>query len=257
MDEKVKINPPSTDQNKTLALFCLIMGIVSIPTSFIVFGALVGFIGIYFGIWHFRRKAAGNIMAISGMVLSLTGIVAAGFMVSLYIWMVGEMQASYRASQQNYDRWVGVKVPEFALTDLDGNEWTLSQFKDKRVILNFWATWCPPCKEEFPHFIQLQKEYSDQLVIIGISKEEIQTQKKFAEEQGVNFILAVADDLPEPFNGILSIPKTFYIDRNGVIQEYSSGYHDYNALLENAIQDDFDGEVLEKPKPIEKEYQKT
>ena len=253
MDEKVKINPTSTDTNKTLSIFCLVMGIVSIPTSFIIFGALIGLIGILFGIWHFRSKAQGNIMAVSGMVLSCVGIIASGFMISLYIWMIGEMQESFRASNQNYDRWIGVRSPEMVFTDLDGNELTSAQFEGKRVILNFWATWCPPCKKEIPHFVKLQEEYGDHLVIIGISHEENEKQRSFAEDYDVNFILAKANILPEPFTGIQSIPTTFYIDRNGVIQHYSLGYRDYSTIKDHAIQDDFAGEVLDEPKPEEPE----
>ncbi len=249
MAEKVKINPQSIDQSKILAIFCLVMGIVSIPTGFVVFGAVVGIIGIIFGIWHWRRGSPGRVMAACGIGLSIVGIAVSCFMFSLYIWMIGEMQESYRESQKSYDRWIGVKAPDFAMTGLDGNKLTLSQLEGKRVVLDFWATWCPPCKEEMPHFIQLKHEYGDQIAIVGISHEEVETQKKFAEEYGVNFTLATVDQLPVPFSGIRSIPTTFYIDSKGVIQHYSVGYHGYDSIKQNAIQNDYQGEVLTEPRP--------
>lgn len=256
MTEKVKIHLKSHDaveQSKIFAIFCLVMGIVSIPTGFVVFGAVVGIIGIVFGIWHWRKGSPGRVLAAFGMGLSLLGIVISCMMLFLYIWMIGEVQESFQASQQSYDRWLGVEAPDFVMTGLDGNEFTLSQLEGKRVVLDFWATWCPPCKEQMPHFIQLKKDYGDQVAIVGISHEDVEKQKTFAEEHGINFILATADNMPEPFNGIRSIPTTFYIDSKGVIQHYSVGYHGYDSIKKHADQDDYQGKVFSQQRPEEQE----
>lgn len=257
MNEQVKINPPTKDDSKLLAMFSLIMGIISIPTAFIVFGMLVGIIGIIFGVWHWMKRTPGRIMSGIGIGISCVGIAASICMLSLYIWMIGEMQLNFENSNKSYDQWIGVQTPDMEFTTLDGKEMTLAELKGKRVVLDFWATWCPPCKKEIPHFIKLQNEHPNDIVVVGISHEDNETQQKFADEYGINFILAKSKTLPEPFDSVRSIPTTFYIDRNGVIQQYSVGYHGYSDIESNAIQDDFAGEVLSEPKPEEPESQKA
>lgn len=250
MNEQVKIISSSHNDNKFLATGSLILGLVSIPSSFVLFGALIGLLGIVFGVWHWLRKSPGRIMSGFGIGLSCAGIVLSGCMLALYIWMYQEIQTHFESSPQTYDPWIGVKVPAMVLTDLDGSEISLSQLRGKRVVLNFWATWCPPCKKEIPHLIQLQDEYENDVVIIGISHEATEIQKPFAEEHGINYVLGTVEDLPEPFFSVHSIPTTFFIDRNGVIQHYTIGYRDYHSIKTEALRDDYAGEVLEMPNEI-------
>jgi peroxiredoxin len=131
---------------------------------------------------------------------------------------------------------------------MEGNEIILSQLKGKRVVLDFWATWCPPCKKEIPHFIMLANEVkSDNLVIIGISSEDKSVLKNFIEKTGINYPIASADDLPLPFAQISSVPTTFFIDRNGIIQNVLVGYHDYDTLKANATAENYQGELKTAP----------
>lgn len=257
MNEQVKINPPTKEESKILAIFSLVMGIVSIPTSLILFGSLAGLIGIIFGIWHWTKKAPGRLLAGFGIGLSFVGITASACMLALYIWMIGEVQENYKESHKNYDQWIGVQAPDMSFTTLDGKEMSLKELQGKRVVLDFWATWCPPCKKGIPHFIELQEKHQNEVVVIGFSQEDVDTQQKFAEEQGINFLLVQSSDLPIPFNRIRSIPTTFFIDRNGVIQHWSMGYHNYNDIEAYAVQDDYEGEVLTEPKPEETDVQQA
>jgi thiol-disulfide isomerase/thioredoxin len=101
---------------------------------------------------------------------------------------------------------VGSPAPmHFTLKDMNGVEVKLSSFKGKIVMLNFWATWCPPCKVEIPDLIALQKEYSEDLVILGVSIDDTPEQlKPFAAEYHVNYPLLVGkgrDEVAEAFGG--------------------------------------------------------
>lgn len=118
-------------------------------------------------------------------------------------------------------------APAWTLKDLDGKPVSFAQFKGKVVVIDFWATWCGPCRVEIPGYIELQKKYAkDGLVIIGISIDEKgpAVVKQFAEKMGVNYQMVMADDkIVEAFGGIEAIPTTFIIDRSGKIQERKIG----------------------------------
>jgi cytochrome c biogenesis protein CcmG/thiol:disulfide interchange protein DsbE len=130
----------------------------------------------------------------------------------------------------------------FALEDLNGKTVHLSDFKGKVVILDFWDTWCPPCKAEIPHFIELYDQYKDNgLVIIGAAgarygKDAV---KKFATEYNMNYVNLIAnEDAIRGYGGVTSIPTTFVIDKNGNIYKKYIGYKskdvfesDINSLL--------------------------
>ncbi len=117
----------------------------------------------------------------------------------------------------------------FTLKNPDGEEVSLSDFQGKIVIIDFWATWCPPCREGIPDLIKLQDEYRDQgVVVIGISfDEKAATVKKFAQENQINYPLAMGDKkVAQDYGGIQAIPTVFIIDRNGRIVDRHIGSAD-------------------------------
>ena len=122
------------------------------------------------------------------------------------------------------------QAPEFTLLDINGNKVNLSDFKGKVVILDFWATWCPPCIAEIPHFIELYDEYKNRgLEVIGISVDwnGQRVVPPFAKESGINYILLLGDDeVADLYGGIISIPTTFILDREGGIRKRYMGYRD-------------------------------
>ena len=112
-------------------------------------------------------------------------------------------------------------APEFSLESLDGKNIRLADFRGKGVLLNFWATWCQPCKIEMPWFEELQRQYGPQgLQVVGIamddaSKEDI---TRFVKEMGVNYpILLGKESVGDAYGGVQFLPSTFFIDRDGKI----------------------------------------
>jgi thiol-disulfide isomerase/thioredoxin len=112
-------------------------------------------------------------------------------------------------------------APDFTLESLDGKTMRLSDLRGKAVLLNFWATWCTPCKIEMPWFVELQSEYGAQgLQIVGVamddaSKEDI---AKFAKDMGVNYpILLGKEAVGDQYGGVPALPETFFIGRDGKI----------------------------------------
>lgn len=117
-------------------------------------------------------------------------------------------------------------APDFALEAMDGATIRLSDFQGQIVILNFWATWCPPCRYEIPSFITLQEEYADDVTFIGVSLDERgwDAVRPFAEELGINYPIVLDDGrVSSEYGGADVLPTTFLIDREGRIEVYAPG----------------------------------
>lgn len=131
----------------------------------------------------------------------------------------------------------GRVAPDFTLTDLQGRNVKLSDLRGKAVVLNFWATWCPPCKQEIPWFVDMQKRYASQgLQVIGVSMDDggQQDVEKFAAENSINYpILLGKEAVAEQYGGIEYLPTTFYIDRNGVVMERVFGQPERGEIEQN------------------------
>lgn len=112
-------------------------------------------------------------------------------------------------------------APGWELQSVDGKTVRSSDFHGKVVVLDFWATWCPPCRAEIPGFIELQKQYEKQgLVVIGVSLDQggAETVKAFARKFEVNYPIVLANEkVVSDFGGVEAIPTTFVIDQQGRI----------------------------------------
>ena len=120
-------------------------------------------------------------------------------------------------------------APDFTLTDLNGRKINLAMYRGQVVLLNFWATWCAPCRAEIPEFMTLQNRYGNQgLQIVGISlDDDPQAVLAFYKQFKMNYPVAVGDaSLAERFGGILGLPVTFLIGCDGRIQGKQSGQAD-------------------------------
>ena len=126
---------------------------------------------------------------------------------------------------------MGKSAPEFSLEDLSGNKVSLGGYKGKAVLVNFWATWCGPCKIETPWLIELRNQYAAQgFEILGVSEDELDrddAQKLGAEKQEIaRFVqqmhmpypvLIGGDSISEPYGGLDDLPTSFFVDRGGMV----------------------------------------
>ena len=109
----------------------------------------------------------------------------------------------------------------FTMKDLEGKDVSLSSFKGKVVLLNFWATWCGPCKAEIPGFVRLQEKYRDQLVIVGYSVDDTADKAKaYAEQYKMNYPILLGEgreDVQDAYGPIWGIPASFIISKDGLV----------------------------------------
>ncbi len=125
---------------------------------------------------------------------------------------------------------IGSAAPEFTITDSQRTV-SLNQFHGKPVVLNFWATWCPPCIQEMPSLVQLQKELGDKVTIIAVSEDDDDSAyKQFVHDHNVD-LLTVRDtgQKTNALYGTFKFPETFVIDRNGKIVRKFIGAQDWTS----------------------------
>ncbi len=119
------------------------------------------------------------------------------------------------------------KAPDFALKSFDGKTVKLSDYKGKVVIIDFWATWCPPCRKGIPDLISIQDEYKKDVVIIGISLDSEKTIKDvpgFVKSYGINYPIVYGNEkVVTDYGGIEGIPTAFVVDKKGNIVDKHVG----------------------------------
>ena len=177
--------------------------------------------------WEYRKQAAERVLANSAQV----ELVAAA---------TGD-------TPESLSPLVGKPAPAFALEDLSGNMVSLSKYKGKALLINFWATWCGPCKLETPWLVDLRNQYASQgFEIIGVStddidrgdKEKLGEEKKeiarFVEQMHMPYpVLIEGDLLSKPYGGLDAMPTSFFVDRTGKVVAVQMGITSKDDIASN------------------------
>ena len=133
---------------------------------------------------------------------------------------------------------VGNLAPDFQLQNLDGQAVSLSDFRGKPVLVNFWASWCPPCRSEMPYIQEIYEEWSDKgLLVLAINIGESSSKaEEFMQSYNLSFtvLLDTKQDVAQRYN-ITGIPTTFFIDKDGIIQEKVSSAFQNKTQIENRL----------------------
>ncbi len=128
---------------------------------------------------------------------------------------------------------VGQSLPNITLKTLQGKEVSLGQFKGKVLLINFWATWCPPCRREMPYFEKVYKKYRKDFVILAIATDvKVGAVEKFVKKYGITFPVLLSNDEVERLFGISGLPVSFLVDKKGrVVKKVFGEYKDLERDL--------------------------
>src|SRR5690348_8373304 len=134
---------------------------------------------------------------------------------------------------------IGSRLPDFTLKDLQGQSISSADLRGKVVLVDFWATWCQPCKKEMPGYQRLLDRYGSRgFAVLGLKFDTMMDTEdpvKFAKKIGVHYPLAVAtDDLKQKFGGIEGLPTTMLYDRQGILRKKEIGF-EYTDAFEAAV----------------------
>lgn len=196
----------------------LVLGVV------LVVLAILGWAG--WANWEYRKQAADRAMAANAQ---------------------GQLVAASADTPQSVTPMVGKPAPDFTLEDLSGKKVSLASYKGKAVLINFWATWCGPCKLETPWLVDLRNQYASKgFEVLGVSTDDIDRsdKKMFADEKkGISAfveqmhmpypILIDGDTLSHPYGGLDAMPTSFFVDRNGTIVAAEMGITSKDDLEAN------------------------
>src|SRR6202140_2497844 len=134
---------------------------------------------------------------------------------------------------------VGSHLPDFALKDLQGHQISSAELRGKVLLIDFWATWCQPCKKEMPGYQKLLDRYgSRRFAVVGFkfdTMKDMEDPVQFAKRIGVRYPLAVArDDLKQKFGGVEGLPTTMLYDRQGILRQKVVGF-EYSDVIESEV----------------------
>ncbi|WP_456413651.1 TlpA family protein disulfide reductase [Thiolapillus sp.] len=173
-------------------------------------------------------------------LLALAGLLLGGTLAGVYEWRQRQPETPPATLPDAYRQ-----LPDFSLPNIEGGLWRVGQWRDKILVINFWASWCPPCRKEMPLFVQLQEQFADKEVLfVGIAIDNEQAARDFMDTYGIEFPVLLGEDQAMALsrqlgNRFQALPYTVVADR-GEIQLRQAGEvleSELRPLLEKLTQE--------------------
>ncbi|MGM7703576.1 peroxiredoxin family protein [Pseudalkalibacillus sp. Hm43] len=240
MDHSLMVGIVLKSWTTGILILIILQSILGFKVSILVFVLLaLGIVGLLIDI--FLKKGA----AIMGRLLLLFIVMGlVGWSIYDHL-LLTESDSNASDMSRNEKAEVGIAIgdraPEFELATLDGQQVRLSDYRGKRVVVNVWATWCPPCQAEIPEMVKFYEEYSNQdIEILAVnmtnSEKKVEDVKQFADEYGINFPILMDQEAEVASTyQAFTIPTTFIIDNAGIIVEKIAGPMSYEWMEKNIV----------------------
>jgi thiol-disulfide isomerase/thioredoxin len=212
-----------------------VLGVLALVLSPMLVGGLLGLVGAALGLTHLSRRPGERGMALGGIALSATGLLAAVAAGGLYYYAYKHLTTRPAEPSASFEAWHGKEAPALSLRTIDGEAVDTASLRGRPVVLNFWATWCGPCRKEIPHLDRLARDTESGVVVLSVSDEEAETLREFRAGTPMSYPVVSADDLPEPFGRVRAYPTTFFIGSDGRIVSVVTGYQDFETLKRRAL----------------------
>lgn len=170
---------------------------------------------------------------------TLIGLAIAAVAILIVVFMnQGESTETMQMDQVDEDKLpglkVGVKAPDFELVNLNGEKVKLSDFHGEKVMLNFWATWCPPCKEEIPDMEKFYAAHGDEINILAVNLDPENDVEGFLKKMNATFPVVIDEGRQAMSKyDVLTIPTTFFIDEEGIIRKKHLGAMTFEMMKES------------------------
>lgn len=150
-----------------------------------------------------------------------------------WLW-VSRVPLDAQSQQANPEPAIGYLAPDFTLATLDGGEFNLREVRGTPVVLNFWATWCGPCRRELPALQAAAERYDGEVLIVGVDQgEEASTVQEFVDELGLTFTIPMDAEMQVAHDyNVMGMPTTFFVDADGVIRHVWAGEMNSVTLAE-------------------------
>ena len=213
----------------------LVLGVLALVLSPVLVGGVLGLFGAALGLAHLSRRTGDRGLAFGGIALSATGLLAAVAAGGLYYFAYKHLTTRPGGPSATFADWHGKEAPALSLRTIDGEPVDTASLRGRPVVLNFWATWCGPCRKEIPHLDRLARDTESGVVVLSVSDEEPETLREFRAGTPMSYAVVSADDLPEPFGRVQAYPTTFFIGTDGRIVAVVTGYQDFDTLKRRAL----------------------
>jgi thiol-disulfide isomerase/thioredoxin len=176
-----------------------------------------------------------NVIFLALIVLVVTALLMAGKFMSKTNGSNSTVSAIFQAAPEGPKK--GDVAPDFTLKTLDGKDFKLSSLQGKAVMINFWATWCEPCKIETPWLVELQKKYGDKgFQILGVAVDDAGEKAigEFAHKMQMNYpVLLGTEKVADLYGGVEGLPTNFILDRSGKVVGSEKGLVSESVLVEH------------------------
>ncbi|NUM56850.1 MAG: TlpA family protein disulfide reductase [Candidatus Hydrogenedentes bacterium] len=227
------------------ALWGMLLGLIGLVLSPVAGGFLFGPLGLVFA-----AIAQSRPVTKPSRITVAMGLSAAALLTSAYVSVGGFS----RMLGGGIYAWEGVRAPDFTLTTTGGETVRLSDLRGKRVFVDVWATWCPPCRAMQPDLNRLATEWASKgVVVVGLSADDAKVELgDYVNSTKLEYPVGwMGPDFPGPYGDVTALPTLFVVDREGIIVAVEKGMHSYSALEALASIPDYGG--APKPAPVSAE----